>query len=112
VAGAGKVPKSTSQRAVLAVVPANVTDGERWPLVRSEAGSWASIDNGNRRDFPCPPGRSKCWIKVKNPASPAMLRVYEGPWRHCRVFQAVIALGEGGSPYSRPEMLKAHRASA
>jgi bifunctional non-homologous end joining protein LigD len=33
-----------------------------------------------RRDLPYRSGRSKCWIKVKNPASPAMLRVHEGPW--------------------------------
>jgi bifunctional non-homologous end joining protein LigD len=33
-----------------------------------------------RRDFPYRSGRSKCWIKVKNPASPAMLRVRDGTW--------------------------------
>ena len=33
-----------------------------------------------RRDLPYRSGRSKCWIKVKNPASPAMLRVLDGPW--------------------------------
>jgi bifunctional non-homologous end joining protein LigD len=33
-----------------------------------------------RRDLPYRSGRSKCWIKVKNRASPAMLRVHEGPW--------------------------------
>jgi ATP-dependent DNA ligase len=27
-----------------------------------------------RRDFPYRSGRSKCWIKVKNPASPAALK--------------------------------------
>ena len=32
-----------------------------------------------RRDFPYRSGRSKGWIKVKNPASPAMLRV-GGAW--------------------------------
>jgi len=31
-----------------------------------------------RRDLPY--GRSKCWIKVKNPASPAMLRVLDESW--------------------------------
>jgi ATP-dependent DNA ligase len=31
-----------------------------------------------RRDFPYCSGRTKSWIKVKNPASPAMLRVREG----------------------------------
>jgi ATP-dependent DNA ligase len=31
-----------------------------------------------RRDFPYCSGRSKCWIKVKNPASPAMLRIQDG----------------------------------
>jgi bifunctional non-homologous end joining protein LigD len=33
-----------------------------------------------RRDMPYRSGRSKCWIKVKNPASPAMLRVKDGTW--------------------------------
>ena len=32
-----------------------------------------------RRDFPYRSGRSKGWVKVKNPASPAMLRV-GGAW--------------------------------
>jgi bifunctional non-homologous end joining protein LigD len=31
-----------------------------------------------RRDFPYRSGRTKSWIKVKNPASPAMLRVENG----------------------------------
>ena len=31
-----------------------------------------------RRDFPYRSGRTKSWIKVKNPASPAMLRVQDG----------------------------------
>jgi hypothetical protein len=31
-----------------------------------------------RRDFPYRSGRSKCWIKVKNPASPAALRKRDG----------------------------------
>ena len=30
-----------------------------------------------RRDLPYPSGRVKSWIKVKNPASPAMLRIVE-----------------------------------
>ena len=30
-----------------------------------------------RRDFPYRSGRSKCWIKVKNPGSPAALRVID-----------------------------------
>jgi len=33
-----------------------------------------------RRDFPYRSGRTKSWIKVKNPASPAMLRVQDGTW--------------------------------
>jgi bifunctional non-homologous end joining protein LigD len=33
-----------------------------------------------RRDLPYRSGRSKCWIKVKNPASPAMLRIQDGAW--------------------------------
>jgi hypothetical protein len=33
-----------------------------------------------RRDLPYRSGRSKCWIKVKNPASPAMLRVLDETW--------------------------------
>jgi bifunctional non-homologous end joining protein LigD len=31
-----------------------------------------------RRDLPYRSGRSKCWIKVKNPSSPAMLRIQDG----------------------------------
>jgi bifunctional non-homologous end joining protein LigD len=31
-----------------------------------------------RRDFPYRSGRSKCWIKVKNPTSPAALRKHDG----------------------------------
>jgi ATP-dependent DNA ligase len=31
-----------------------------------------------RRDLPYRSGRSKCWVKVKNPASPAMLRTENG----------------------------------
>jgi ATP-dependent DNA ligase len=33
-----------------------------------------------RRDFPYRSGRTKSWIKVKKPASPAMLRVKDGTW--------------------------------
>jgi bifunctional non-homologous end joining protein LigD len=33
-----------------------------------------------RRDSPYRYGRSKSWIKVKNPASPAMLRLQDGAW--------------------------------
>jgi bifunctional non-homologous end joining protein LigD len=33
-----------------------------------------------RRDFPYRSGRTKSWIKVKNPKSPAMFRVLDGPW--------------------------------
>jgi len=31
-----------------------------------------------RRDFPYRSGRTKSWIKVKNPKSPAILRVQDG----------------------------------
>jgi bifunctional non-homologous end joining protein LigD len=31
-----------------------------------------------RRDFPYRSGRSKSWIKVKNPTSPAALRKHDG----------------------------------
>jgi len=33
-----------------------------------------------RRDLPYRSGRSKHWIKVKNPASSAMLRVLDATW--------------------------------
>jgi ATP-dependent DNA ligase len=33
-----------------------------------------------RRDFPYRSGRTKRWIKVKNPNSPVMLRVIDGTW--------------------------------
>ena len=33
-----------------------------------------------RRDAPCQSGRSKGWIKVKNPESPAMRRFEDGSW--------------------------------
>jgi ATP-dependent DNA ligase len=34
-----------------------------------------------RRDLPYQSGRSKTWLKIKNPASPAMLRLQEdGAW--------------------------------
>jgi bifunctional non-homologous end joining protein LigD len=33
-----------------------------------------------RREFPYRSGRTKSWIKVKNPKSPAMLRVIDGTW--------------------------------
>jgi hypothetical protein len=34
-----------------------------------------------RRDLPYRSGRVKCWLKVKNPASPAALRIMEeGTW--------------------------------
>jgi bifunctional non-homologous end joining protein LigD len=33
-----------------------------------------------RRDLPYLSGRSKAWIKVKNPASPAVLRIQDGTW--------------------------------
>jgi ATP-dependent DNA ligase len=40
-------------------------------------GEGAIIFESKRRDFPYRSGRVKSWIKVKNPASPAMLRVLE-----------------------------------
>jgi bifunctional non-homologous end joining protein LigD len=33
-----------------------------------------------RRDYPYVSGRAKCWIKVRNPASAAMLRYEQGEW--------------------------------
>jgi bifunctional non-homologous end joining protein LigD len=33
-----------------------------------------------RRDLPYRSGRSKCWIKLKNPASAAVLRMHDGTW--------------------------------
>jgi len=33
-----------------------------------------------RRDFPYRSGRTKSWLKIKNPMSPAMLRVQDGTW--------------------------------
>ena len=34
-----------------------------------------------RRDFPYRSGRCKSWVKVKNPNSPAMLRIRDGSWQ-------------------------------
>jgi ATP-dependent DNA ligase len=34
-----------------------------------------------RRDSACRSGRSKAWVKVKNPESPAMRRLEVGSWR-------------------------------
>jgi bifunctional non-homologous end joining protein LigD len=33
-----------------------------------------------RRDLPYRSGRCKAWIKIKNPASPAVLRAQDGTW--------------------------------
>jgi bifunctional non-homologous end joining protein LigD len=33
-----------------------------------------------RRELPYLSGRCKAWIKVKNPASPAVLRIQDGTW--------------------------------
>ena len=33
-----------------------------------------------RRDLPYRSGRCRAWIKIKNPASPAVLRVQDGTW--------------------------------
>jgi bifunctional non-homologous end joining protein LigD len=33
-----------------------------------------------RRDAPYRSGRSKSWVKVKNPASPAMMRLEDEAW--------------------------------
>ena len=33
-----------------------------------------------RRDFPYRSGRCKSWVKVKNPNSPAVLRIQDGSW--------------------------------
>jgi bifunctional non-homologous end joining protein LigD len=36
--------------------------------------------SSKRRDAPYRSGRSSDWVKVKNPASPAVLRVQDGAW--------------------------------
>ena len=33
-----------------------------------------------RRDLPYRSGRCRAWIKIKNPASPAVLRIQDGTW--------------------------------
>jgi bifunctional non-homologous end joining protein LigD len=33
-----------------------------------------------RLDLPYRSGKAKCWVKVKNPKSPAMLRIEDGTW--------------------------------
>ena len=33
-----------------------------------------------RLSSPYRSGKAKCWIKVKNPKAPAMLRIVEGGW--------------------------------
>ena len=33
-----------------------------------------------RRDLPYRSGRCRAWVKVKNPASPAVLRIQDGTW--------------------------------
>jgi bifunctional non-homologous end joining protein LigD len=33
-----------------------------------------------RRDLAYRSGRCRAWIKIKNPASPAMLRIEDGTW--------------------------------
>jgi ATP-dependent DNA ligase len=33
-----------------------------------------------RRDFPYRSGRTKSWVKVKNPESPAVMRLQDGSW--------------------------------
>jgi ATP-dependent DNA ligase len=40
---------------------------------------WLEGIVSKRRDFPYRSGRVKSWIKTKNPASPAMLRI-QGAW--------------------------------
>jgi ATP-dependent DNA ligase len=43
----------------------------------------ASADEGivsKRRDLPYRSGRCRAWVKVKNPASPAVLRIANGTW--------------------------------
>ena len=61
-------------------------------LVEHEAGDGAIIFEhacklglegivSKRRDASYRAGPSKAWLKVKNPASPAMLRLEDGSWR-------------------------------
>jgi bifunctional non-homologous end joining protein LigD len=33
-----------------------------------------------RRDLPYRSGRCKAWVKIKNPASAAVLRIQDGTW--------------------------------
>jgi ATP-dependent DNA ligase len=33
-----------------------------------------------RRDLPYRSGRCKAWVKIKNPARPAVLRIEQGTW--------------------------------
>jgi ATP-dependent DNA ligase len=33
-----------------------------------------------RRDLPYRSGRCRAWVKIKNPASPAVLRIQDGTW--------------------------------
>jgi bifunctional non-homologous end joining protein LigD len=33
-----------------------------------------------RRDLPYRSGRCRAWVKIKNPASPAVLRIEDGTW--------------------------------
>jgi ATP-dependent DNA ligase len=33
-----------------------------------------------RRDMPYRSGRVRCWLKTKNPAHPAMMRIQDGTW--------------------------------
>jgi hypothetical protein len=58
-------------------------DGEdlrREPLQVRKATLASALAKGKRRDLPYRSGRSKCWVKLKNPASPAMLRVLDETW--------------------------------
>jgi ATP-dependent DNA ligase len=34
-----------------------------------------------RRDFPYRSARCKSWVKIKNPGSPAVLRIQDGTWQ-------------------------------
>ena len=42
--------------------------------IKEPSGSWTA-----RKCSPCAK-MAKCWIKVKNPKAPAMLRIVEGGW--------------------------------
>ncbi len=41
------------------------------------------LDRSKRLGSPYRSGRADCWVKVKNPAAPAVKREAEGDWNWC-----------------------------